>query len=431
MKSPGLTNKSMRKVAIASFIGTTIEWYDFFIYGQMAGSDIFARLFFPKLQPAPAMLAAFGTYAVGFAARPIGGAVCGHLGDRFGRKSTLVLTLLLVGISTVMIGFLPTYDSIGIWAPVLLITLRLVQGFGVGGEWGGAVLLSVENAPSNRRGFYGSWPQVGVPAGLFLSSGVFWLITKLPASALFSWGWRVGFLASAVLVVVGLYIRLSIDEPLEFSQIRETRTESRRPILDAVVQYPKNLMLATGAKLAENAVFYLYTVFIITFATQRVAFSKSAVLAAISLAAVVGLVTVPVCGFLSDVIGRKPIYLAGAIFSAVFAFPSFWLVETGRTGLMTLAIVLALGLGWAAMYGPQAGFFSELFGTRVRYSGASLGYQLAAAIAGGLSLFLAAGVLFRTGKSWPIALFIVALAAVTILSVLYTAETAHKDISQV
>jgi len=429
LKTSAPSDASIRKVAIASFIGTAIEWYDFFLYGT-ASALVFGRLFFPNYDPLTGTLASFGTYAVGFAARPVGGIVCGHFGDKIGRKSMLILTLLIMGIATFLIGLLPTYHQIGIWAPILLVLLRVAQGFGVGGEWGGAVLMAVEHAPKGKRGFYGSWPQVGVPAGLLLSTAVFWQVSKLPEQALLTWGWRVAFLLSILLVGVGLFIRLAVVEPPVFTEVRQTGTASRMPILDALRHHPKNVVLAMGARVAENGAFYLYTVFIITYATQpRIGFSSAPVLIAISIAAVIELVMIPTYGWLSDRLGRRPVYLFGAIFTGLFAFPFFWLVETSSVGLMMLAVVLALVFGHAAMYGPQASFFSELFGTRVRYSGASLGYQLASVIAGGLSPLIATGLLRRTGSSWPIALYVVGLAAVTTVSVFLAAETAHKDIA--
>jgi metabolite-proton symporter len=431
LKTPPSTNTTIRRVAIASFIGTTIEWYDFFLYGT-ASALIFNKLFFPNYDPLTGTLASFGTYAVGFAARPIGGIVCGHFGDKIGRKSMLILTLLIMGVATFLIGCLPTYSEIGIWAPILLVVLRMAQGFGVGGEWGGAVLMAVEHAPSGRRGFYGSWPQIGVPAGLLLSTVMFGQISKLPEQALLSWGWRVAFLVSIALVAVGLFIRLAVVEPPVFEAVKQSGGRSRVPILDAVRHHPRNVLLAMGARLAENGAFYLYTVFVLAYATQPwIGFSSSLVLKAISIAAIFEIFAIPAFGALSDVVGRRPVYLFGAIFTGLFAFPFFWLIETSNSGLMVLAIVLALVAGHAAMYSPQASFFSELFGTRVRYSGASLGYQLASVIAGGLSPLIATGLLKRFGGSWPIALFIIGLAAVTTVSVYRAAETAHSDIGAV
>ncbi len=430
MKTPSSTNASIRRVAFASFIGTTIEWYDFFLYGT-ASALIFNKLFFPNYDPLTGTLASFGTYAVGFAARPVGGIVCGHFGDKIGRKSMLILTLSIMGVATFLIGCLPTYNQIGIWAPILLVLLRVAQGFGVGGEWGGAVLMAVEHAPSGRRGFYGSWPQIGVPAGLLLSTLMFRQISKLPEQALLSWGWRLAFLVSIALVAVGLFIRLAVVEPPVFAKLKESGAGARLPILDAVRNHPKNVVQAMGARLAENGAFYLYTVFVLTYATQpRIGFSSSLVLTAISIAAIVELFAIPTFGALSDSVGRRPVYLFGAIFTGLFAFPFFWLIESSSAGLMVLAIVVALAVGHAAMYGPQASFFSELFGTRVRYSGASLGYQLSSVIAGGLSPLIATGLLRRYGVSWPIALFIIGMAAVTTVSVYWAAETAHSNIGE-
>jgi MFS transporter, MHS family, shikimate and dehydroshikimate transport protein len=429
LKKSASSDASIRKVAIASFIGTTIEWYDFFLYGT-ASALVFGRLFFPKYDAMTGAMASYGTYAVGFLARPIGGIVCGHFGDRVGRKSMLIFTLSLMGVATALIGLLPTYNQIGVWAPALLIALRIAQGFAVGGEWGGAVLMAVEHSPKGKRGFYGSWPQVGVPVGLLLSTGVFALISKMPEEILFSWGWRGAFLLSVLLVGVGLYVRLAMTEPPAFAEVKRTGSESKAPILDAVRQHPKNVVLAMGARVAENGAFYLYTVFILTYATQpQIGFSRSSVLYAIALAAAVEIIVIPTYGWLSDKLGRRPVYLFGAIFTGLFAFPFFWLVETSKVSLMALAILVALVGGHSAMYGPQASFFSELFGTRVRYSGASLGYQLASALAGGLSPLIATALFQRTGVSWPIALFVVGMAAVTTVSVFLATETAHVEIS--
>ena len=421
---------SINKVAIASAIGTAVEWYDFFLYGT-ASALIFGKLFFPTFDPLTGTLAAYGTFAVGFAARPIGGVVCGHFGDRIGRKSMLVVTLLIMGIGTFMIGLLPTYGDIGIWAPVLLVMLRLAQGFGLGGQWGGAVLMTVEHSPHGKRGFYGSLPQVGLPVGLLTSTFVFGLISRLPEEALFSWGWRVAFLISIILVVVALYVRLAIVEPPAFEAVKKSHATAKIPILEALRQHPGSVLLVMGARIAENGAFYLYSVFVITFATlPSIGFPSSAALNAVTIAAAIQLFTIPAFGALSDRLGRRPVYLFGAIFTAVFAFPFFWLIETSLANLLILSVVLALSVGHAAMYAPQASFVSELFGTRVRYSGLSLGYQLASVLAGGLSPLIATSLFAKFESSWPIALYVIGMASITTISVYIASETAHRDISE-
>lgn len=419
---------SITKVAVASFIGTAIEWYDFFLYGT-AAALIFNKLFFPTFDPLSGTLAAFGTYTVGFVARPLGGAIFGHYGDTIGRKTMLSLTLLLMGIATFCVGLLPTYNTIGVWAPAMLVLLRLLQGFGVGGEWGGAVLMAVEHAPAGKRGFYGSWPQVGVPAGLLLATGIFALISRLPEEQLLAWGWRIPFLLSLVLVGIGLFIRLRIAETPAFNRIQETGTVVRMPLLDAIRSHPRNILLAMGARLAENGVFYIYSVFVLVYVTEHLRLPRSVVLNGVLLATAVELVAIPVFGSLSDRIGRRPVYMGGAAFSALFAFPFFWLLDTQEPWLLWLAIVLGLGVGHGAMYGPQASFFSELFGARVRYSGASLGYQMASVFAGGLSPLIATSLLqWSHGHPWPIALYMMAMALVTLVSVYLAAETWQEDL---
>jgi len=416
----------IRRVAFASMIGTTIEWYDFFLYGT-ASALVFNRLFFPNYDSLTGTLASFGTFAAGFVARPIGGIVCGHFGDRRGRKSMLILTLLIMGIATSAIGLLPTYNQIGIWAPILLITLRLAQGFAVGGEWAGAVLMAVEHSPKGSRGFYGSWPQIGVPAGLLASTVMFWQVSKLPEAAFLAWGWRLCFLVSVVMVAVGLFIRLAVMEPQVFLEVKQTRSQSRMPVIDVLRRHPKGVLLAMGAKIEDFAVFYLFTVFVLVYATlPRIGFSRDRVLMAVSIAAAIELFTIPIFGALSDRLGRRPVYLFGAILVGVLAFPLFWMIETSSTPLMILSIVLALPIGQAAMYGPQASFFSELFGTETRYSGASLGYQTASVL-GGLCPILATVLLKRTGGSWAISLALMGLAVITTASVWVASETAHID----
>ena len=417
--------ESIRLVAFASLIGTTIEWYDFFLYGT-AAALVFNRLYFPTFDPLAGTLAAFGTYTVGFVARPIGGIIIGHYGDRIGRKSMLVLTLVIMGLATFGIGLLPTYAQIGPWAAVLLVILRLAQGFGVGGEWGGAVLMAVEHAPAGRRGFYGSWPQMGVPAGLLLSTAVFAQFARLPEDQFLSWGWRVPFLISILLVAVGLIIRVRIVESPAFARMKQSGGESRRPIVEVLRTHPREVLLATGARFAENGAFYVYTVFSLVYATQKVGLERQTVLNGILLAAVGSLFAIPAAGALSDRFGRRPVYLFGAVVTALFAYPLFMLLDTGSTVSVWLALILALMFAHAPMYGPQAAFFSELFGTRVRYSGASLGSQLSSVVAGGLSPFIATALL-PYGRG-ALAGYIIVMALVTIASVVIATETRDHHI---
>ena len=416
---------SIRLVAVASMIGTTIEWYDFFLYGT-AAALVFNRLFFPTFDPLAGTLAAFGTYTVGFVARPIGGIVIGHYGDRIGRKSMLVLTLIIMGVATFAIGLLPTYEQIGPWAAVALVVLRLAQGFGVGGEWGGAVLMAVEHAPKHARGLYGSWPQVGVPAGLLLSTAVFAWFARLPEDQFLSWGWRVPFLVSILLVGVGFMIRRRILETPAFSRVRETQSQARLPIVELLRTQKKEILLAMGARLAENGAFYIYTVFVLVYGTQKVGIARQTVLNGVLIAAACALVAIPLFGAASDRWGRRPVYIFGATVTALFAYPLFWLLDTGSTPLVWLALVVALVFAHAPMYGPQAAFLSELFGTRVRYSGASLGSQFSSVIAGGLSPFVATALL-PYGRG-ALAAYLIGMAVVTIVAVFIASETRHHDI---
>jgi metabolite-proton symporter len=419
---------SIRTVVLASFIGTSIEWYDFFLYGT-AAALIFGKLFFPALDPLAGTMASLATYAVGFFARPLGGIIFGHYGDKIGRKSMLVTTLVMMGLSTFLMGLLPTHNQIGVLAPITLVILRFIQGFGVGGEWGGAVLLAVEHGHRGRRGFYASSAQAGVPAGLLLANGAFALATMLPEQQFLSWGWRVPFLAGAILLGMGLFIRLHILETPLFAQAQAQRTTSSTPLVDLMRNYPRNLILAMGARFAENSCFYIFTVFIYTYASTKAGISKDAILQGVLIASALQLFFIPAFAALSDNVGRRPVYLAGAVFMGLFAFPFFWLVDTGNAMLIWLALVLGL-TATAAMYGPQAAFFSELFGTSVRYSGASLGSQLAAPFAGGLAPLIATALLrWSEGEAWPIALYMIGMVLITFCSVLLAIETVRTDLS--
>jgi len=418
------------RVVLASFVGTMIEWYDFFLYG-IATTLVFDRLFFPSDDEFVSRMAALGSFAIGFFMRPLGGIVFGHFGDRVGRKAMLVTTLLMMGLATFTIGLLPTYQSIGVAAPILLVLCRLVQGLGVGGEWGGAVLMAVEHGHAGRRGFYGSCVQMGVPAGLLLATAVFSIFSSLPEEQFLSWGWRIPFLLGILLLGVGMFIRLQVFESPLFAESQKKRNVSPLPILEVFRNYRRSVLLAVGARFAENVCFYIFTVYILTYATDEdfLDLPRQTILNGILIAAAVQLVVIPLSGIISDRVGRRPVYLAGAVFVLLFAFPFFWLIETRQTLLIWLSIVLAL-IGHALMYGPQAAFFSELFGTRVRYSGASVGYQLASPLAGGIAPMIAAALVeWSGGATWPVSVYMIFAAGVTLVSILLATETAHTDIS--
>jgi len=419
---------SIRHVILASFIGTAIEWYDFFLYGT-AAALVFNRLFFPNVNPITGTLSAFGTFAVGFVARPVGGIIFGHYGDRLRRKTMLIYSLLIMGIATFLIGLLPTYATIGVVAPILLVVLRFAQGLGVGGEWGGAVLMTVEHSAGGRRGFHGSWVQMGVGAGLLLSTLTFAVFSSnLSEDKFLAWGWRVPFLLSAILIAVGLFIRLRILETPAFARLKASRSQSRRPLADILRSHPRNVLLAMGMRFAENGPFYIMSVFVLSYGEAHLKLSKSVTLTGVIIASAISLLAVPTYGALSDRIGRRPVYMMGALFTLFFAFPFFWLLNTRSTLLIWLAIVLAVNIGHDAMYAVQAAYFSELFGTRVRYTGASLSYQLSSVFAGGFAPLIATALLAWQGSA-AVATYMVVMALITVISTYFASETFRQEIS--
>ncbi|NMI01750.1 MFS transporter [Pseudonocardia acidicola] len=415
--APPGTRRQSTKVAFASLIGTTVEWYDFYIYGT-AAALVFPKLFFPDFSPGAGLLAALSTYAVGFAARPLGGMVFGHYGDRAGRKKMLVISLLAMGLATLGMGLVPGYAQIGILAPIIVVALRFVQGVAVGGEWGGAVLMAVEHAPPGRRGFYGSWPQIGSPLGLVLSTAAFSAVGVLPDDAFLSWGWRVPFLLSSILIVVGLVVRLRLIESPVFAQLEADGGTARMPVKDAITRHGGSVLGAAGAFIIINTVFYLVTVLGLSWATSHLGVPRGTFLGAVLVAAVIMCFTVPLFGALSDKLGRRPVFAAGAILVALFAFPLFALIETMSTPLLFLGVIVIMGLGHPLMYGPQAALYSEMFPPAVRYSGASLGYQIGGML-GGLVPLVASALLIRyDNASWPMAGLLAVIAVISLLSLL-------------
>jgi metabolite-proton symporter len=419
---------SARKVVVASLIGTSLEWYDFFIYGT-AAALVFNKLFFPSFEPLVGTLLAFTTYAVGFIARPLGGVIFGHYGDKLGRKNVLVVTLLLMGISTFGIGVLPTHATIGVWAPVLLVLLRFVQGLGLGGEWGGAVLMTLESGSPQRRGLNASWPQVGVPIGLLLANAVLSLMGAITTDEAFlAWGWRVPFLLSGLLVLVGLWIRLTIAESPLFREVEVSEAKAAAPIVEVLRRYPKQVLLAIGARVGVDVAFYTFVLFITTYVATYLGLPRHYALNAVLIAAAIQVAAIPFFGHLSDRFARRPVYLFGAIGAAVWVFVFFALIDTGQFVLILLAAVVAL-IFHAAMYGPQAAFIAEMFPTKVRYTGASMGYQLAGILGGALAPIISVALLDRFDTSVVVSVYAVAMLLVTIICVFVAPETSKIDLT--
>ena len=428
---------SMKRVVVASLIGTTIEWYDFFLY-TLASATIFASLFFPAYDPLTGTLLAFVTYAVGFVARPVGALIFGHFGDRLGRKKLLIISLVMMGGATTLIGLLPTYHTAGVVAPILLTVLRLVQGLALGGEWGGAVLLISERGDGKRRGFFASWPQSGGALGFLLAAAALAVLSgTLGPAAMQSYGWRIPFLLSVVLLFVGLWMRVSIEESEVFkkalAEAEKDKANGKKeatPLLTVLRHHWRDVLVAIGVRVVENIVFYILATFVITYCVVMLKMPQQTVLTSVLIAAAVGFVAIPLFGALSDRVGRRPVYLAGALCTGIWIWPFFQLVDTKDPVTITLAIVVGI-IFHSAMYGPQAAFISELFGTRVRYSGASIGAQFSSLIAGAPAPLIAVALLKSYGSSAPIALYVSIAAAVTVITLLVAKETRGRDLATV
>lgn len=406
-----------KRVLLASLTGSSIEWFDFFLYATTAAL-VFNKLFFPTDDPVVSLMLAYLSFSLTFFIRPLGGFIFAHIGDRIGRKKTLVITLSLMGAATVLIGLLPTYEMIGVWAPILLITLRLVQGMGIGGEWGGALLLAYEYAPENRKGLFGSVPQMGVTIGMLLATLAMALMSQLPDDQFMKWGWRVPFVASAGLVLLGLWIRNGIDETPAFKEAKRTGDVSRLPLVETLKTHKREVLIAVGAKVVETAPFYIFSTYVVSYATGALSFSRIEVLNAVTIATLVTTLCIPLMGLWSDYIGRKRLFVIGAIAMALYAFPYFMLLNSDSYALLVLATVLGLGIIWAPITAVLGTMFSEIFATRVRYTGITLGYQIGAALAGGTAPLIATWLMSRYDGSWvPVAVYIILAAIISVFAV--------------
>jgi metabolite-proton symporter len=418
----------LRKAVVAATIGTTIEWYDFFIYGTAAGL-IFPKIFFPNSDPLTGTLASFGTYFVGFLGRPVGAAIFGHYGDRIGRKATLIATLMVMGVATFLVAFVPGYDSIGIWGAVILTALRMLQGIGVGGEWGGSVLISMEWARGHgNRGLVASWPQFGVPSGLFLSNLVILAFSTWMGADFATWGWRIPFFLSIVLIVIGMWIRLGILETPVFQQLLNDKKIEKAPILEVIKRQPREIILSALARMAEQAPFYIFTAFVFAYGTGTLKMSRDLILSAVLVGSCVSFITIPLAGHISDRIGRRKVYLIGSVATGLFGFLYFGMLDSAAPLVVFLAIVLSL-IPHDIMYGPQAALIAESFTPRLRYSGASLGYQLASVIAGGPAPLIATALFATYHTGYAIAVYIALCAVISVVSAAMMPDYTGKDIS--
>lgn len=424
-----------RKAGIAALVGTTLEWYDFLIYGTAAALVLNSQ-FFPSVDPTVGTLAAFASYAVGFLARPLGGIVLGNMGDRVGRKRMLIFTIVLMGVATTLIGVLPNYETIGVLAPVLLIVLRLLQGFGAGGEYAGAVVLSVEHGDQQRRGMAGAWAPTGFAIATLLSTGVFQLATLLPKEAFHSWGWRVPFLLGAVLLVVGYFIRRNIDETQAYENAVQAEADgavekTKIPVLEAIRRNPRNFLVVVGSRLAENGFAYLFPVFAVGFAVNNLGVPSSTTLLAVVIASAVQIAAIPVWAHVSDRIGRRPVYAAGALVSVLWLVPFFLMLETLSPALLILGFVVGLGVLYPAMLAPQAAYYAELFDTRTRLSGFAFAREIGSVLAGGFLPLIATALIAAFGHWWVIVVYLGLLTAVTLVALAYGPETNRKNIEEV
>jgi MFS transporter, MHS family, shikimate and dehydroshikimate transport protein len=416
--------RTIGQVAFASFIGTAVEWYDFFVYGT-AAALVFPKLFFPRFDPLAGTLASFATFGVGFFARPIGGAVFGHLGDRIGRKSMLVMTLLLMGGATFLIGLLPTFEQIGVMAPILLVTLRFVQGFAIGGEWGGATLMAFEHAPEENRNFYASWPQLGVPAGLLLSTGVFAAFSSLPEKQFFTWGWRVAFLLSIALIAVGLVIRLQVAESPVFSRVKQRGVESKAPLLEVLRDHRLALVLAIGVVLVSISGFYIVTTFSLSYLTKQLGVSRSVALVGNVLFSVSEAVSILLFARLADRVGKYRVAICSAVCLVLFSYPYFWLLSTRAPALIWLAMCVQAFIA-SALYGITGAILAELFVARVRCSGISLGYQMAGVLGGAPAPIIATYLIHWSGAAWSVAAYLAASSLITLVAVYVVSRRQHR-----
>jgi metabolite-proton symporter len=415
---------SRRRVIVASLIGTSLEWYDFFLYSS-AAALVFGKLFFPTFDPLTGTLLAFATHAVAFVARPLGGIVFGHFGDRVGRRGVLVATLVLMGTATMLIGVLPTYAVWGVAAPVALVVLRFLQGLGLGGEWGGAVVMTLEHGDENARGRNAAWPQVGVPAGNLLSAGVLWVMNfALSDAAFLSWGWRVPFLLSGVLLLVGLWIRVAVSESPQFEAMKSEGGTAKVPLVEVLRTHPRGLLIAMAARIGTDVAFYVFTLYLLTYVTNTVGLPRQAGLTAVLVGSGLQLVLIPFFGALSDRVGRRPVYAAGALAAAIWVFAFFPLLDTGNRLVIVLAVVVAL-ITHAAMYGPQAAFVAEMFSTRLRYSGASMGYQVAGIFGGALAPIISVKLVQTTGSALAVSVYVLVALMITGVALWFAPETAH------